>query len=122
MGGVRHGSEIRVVKRAPRADPFPGFEDQAFAEEVKRLGCGGAEQVSQGSFWELSYGDIVGKLRVSWPVVFGRCPERSEDGFELVEVALAYEVGNSEHELGEDGAHGPNVDGRAIVARQVLTC
>ena len=43
------------------------------------------------------------------------CAQDFDDFDELVDAALAREDGLTEHELGDDAAHGPHVDVRAVV-------
>lgn len=119
------------------ADAPTGVVDEALAEEVQTVGARRGEEVAEGRLRELPDGDVVWQLRVAlrsgvvsadagehvqtsgetyWPVIFGRRAERTEDRLQLVHVGLAGQVGRAQHQLGKDAAHGPDVDGRAVVA------
>ena len=49
------------------------------------------------------------------PFLFGWRAECTENGLQLVHVAFAGEIRRAQHELREDTADGPDIDGGAVV-------
>lgn len=107
-------------------DTFSWFVDETFTEKIEGIGRSCCEQIAHGGFWKLSNCDVVWKFSVTlkkdlptdqhvgertyWPLVFGRRPQRSEDSFELIHIALSREVGNPKHEFGKDTPHRPDIN------------
>lgn len=113
---------VRMLERLRHGDPLPRVEHKHPLQQVHGQGIGLRVQPGEvgppreGQRLDVPPGlEVVDELDVLLPLA----PQRVDDQLQLVEALRPGEHGLPPEDLGEDAAHGPDVDrGPVVVARE----